>query len=196
MRIVLLLVSMCGFAGAQQHEIGLTLGGLAKQDRAGLSLGSGVALQANYGYRLVDAKVAALYGEVHLLANPQRVVNSADPSVTRDIATLYVTPGVRLKFLPHSRLSPFIAAGAGYAQYEQSTFVLSGAANRAPRNVFHGAFDYGGGVDWRGWWPWLGFRAEVRDFYTGSPAFNSRLIEGGQHNVVAGGGLVLRFGRQ
>lgn len=170
----------------------MTLGGLLRQDRTGLTLSSGVALQANYGYRLVDAKVAALYGEVHLLANPQRTIDSADTSLTRDVATLYITPGLRLKFLPGARFSPFVAAGGGYAQYEQSTALLSGASNPAPRNVYHGAFDYGGGVDWRGW-RWLGFRAEVRDFRTGSPAFNSRLIIGGQHNVVVGGGLVIRI---
>ena len=192
MRIALLVVCLCWPLSAQQQEIGLTLGGLVKQDRTGLSLGSGVALQANYGYRLIGTKVASIYGEVHLLANPQRLVSSADTSVTRDIATLYITPGVRLKFLPGARMSPYIATGGGYAQYEQSTTLLSGTSNSAPRNVFHGAFDYGAGIDWRGWRR-LGFRAEIRDFYTGSPAFNSRLISGGQHNVVAGGGLVIRI---
>lgn len=193
MKTTALLVLLAGLpAMAQQHELGLTLGGLVKQDRTGLTLGSGVALQANYGYRLWDAGVSSLYGEVHLLANPQRQISSADLSVTRDLATLYITPGLRLKFFPKAPLSPFVAAGAGYAQYEQSTALLNGAANPAPRNVYHGAVDYGGGVDWRGW-RWLGLRAEIRDFYTGGPAFNSRAIFGKQHNVVAGGGLVLRF---
>jgi hypothetical protein len=39
----------------------------------------------------------------------------------------------------------------------------------------------------------LTLRAEIRDFYGGSPAYNTRAISGGQHKVVAGGGLVLRF---
>ena len=42
-------------------------------------------------------------------------------------------------------------------------------------------------------WKFIGLRAEIRDFYTGSPAYNSA-IRGGQHNVVAGGGIVLKFG--
>ena len=183
---------LCLPLAAQQHEIGLTLGGLASQDRSGLSLSSGLALQANYGYRLLEAKAFAVYGEVHMLANAQRLIRSPNPSATRDVATLFVTPGVRLKFNPKGRVSPYGVVGGGYALYEQSTTVLSGALNPAPRFIHRGAFDYGAGADFRGW-RWIGLRAEVRDFYTGSPVYNLSGLRGGQHNVVIGGGLVLRF---
>jgi hypothetical protein len=43
-------------------------------------------------------------------------------------------------------------------------------------------------------WRWIGARGEIRDFYTGSPAYNLPGITGGQHNVVAGGGFVLKWG--
>lgn len=191
-KLLLALLAAALPLAAQQHEIGLTLGELIQQDRSALTVGSGVALQANYGYRLLDAKIAALYGEVHLLASPQRGISANISSVTRDIATLYVTPGLRLKFLPNAPVSPYVAAGGGYAQYEQSTALINGQANPASRETFHGALDYGGGVDFRGW-RWLGFRAEIRDFYTGNPSFNTRLITGGQHNVIVGGGLVIRI---
>ena len=39
----------------------------------------------------------------------------------------------------------------------------------------------------------LALRMELRDFFTGTPAYNVPLRRTGQHNVVAGGGLVLRF---
>jgi len=42
-------------------------------------------------------------------------------------------------------------------------------------------------------WRFLALRGEVRDFYTGTPDYNLR-ITGRQHNVVAGAGLVLRWG--
>ncbi len=49
---------------APKHEIALTLGGLFSGTRTGgptsLELGSGVALQANYGYRLWQADNVAL----------------------------------------------------------------------------------------------------------------------------------------
>lgn len=182
--------------GGPKHEVGLTLGGLLSQQRTGgstsLELGSGVALQANYGYRLWGGTKAALYGEVHLLANPQRQVSSTNQTLTRDVATLFITPGIRLKFRPGGSIAPYVVAGGGWADYEQSTTTLAGAPNPAPRTVNHGVFDYGGGVDFK-FWRFVGLRAEIRDFYAGAPAYNSPAFKGGQHNVVAGGGLVLKF---
>jgi hypothetical protein len=79
-----------------RHEIGLTLGGLFGKQRSGgttrLNLDSGVALQANYGYRLLGGRTAALYGEVHFLANSLRQVRSSDQTLTRDAATIFLTP--------------------------------------------------------------------------------------------------------
>src|SRR5439155_4887116 len=179
-----------------KHEIGLTLGGLFSGQRSGgatrLDLGSGAALQANYGYRILGGERAALYGEVHLLANPLRDVSSSDRTVTHDIATLFVTPGIRFKFFPDRGVAPYFAIGGGWADYEQSTATLEGRQNPASRTVNHGVLDYGGGVDFK-FWRSVGFRAEVRDFYAGGPSYNTSSIRGGQHNVVAGGGLVLKF---
>jgi hypothetical protein len=181
---------------ATRHEIGLTLGGLLNKSRAGgntsLDLGSGIALQANYGYRLLGGNRTALFGEVHFLASPLRDVNSADQRLTRDVATIFVTPGIRLKFRPDSNIAPFVAVGGGWSIYEQSTTTLAGGANPAARVVSHGALDYGAGADFK-FWRFVGLRAEVRDFYAGGPSYNSSAIRGGQHNVVAGGGLVLKF---
>jgi hypothetical protein len=179
-----------------RHEVGLTLGGLFSAQRSGagtsLDLGSGVALQANYGYLIAGGNKAALYGEVHFLANPLRQVSSASESLTRDAATIFLTPGIRVKFFPNHGVAPYVAFGGGLAVYEQSLKTLGGDPNSASRLVNHGALDYGGGVDFR-FWRFVGLRAEVRDFYAGGPAYNTTAIRGGQHNVVASGGLVLRF---
>jgi hypothetical protein len=195
-----LLTASAGFSQQSgwtpKHEIGLTLGGFLTTDRKAssgqLTLGTGTDFQANYGYKLAEGAKAALYGEVHFLANPQRLVTSTDQSLTRDVATIYVTPGVRVKFLPRAAISPYLAAGGGYAVYEQSLNRLDGMANMAPRTIHRGAFDFGGGVDVR-FWRFIGLRVEIRDFYTGSPAYNTASLSGGQHNVVAGGGFILRF---
>jgi len=193
--LILFLVSQTAFA--QKHEIGLTSGGLFPQARGAASnairLGAGTALQANYGYRLFEGQAAVLYGEVHFLANPQRVVGSINPAATRDVATLYVTPGVRLRFARGAAVSPYVALGGGLAWYEQSFFRIDGGPNRAPRELHHGALDFGAGADLR-FWRWIGLRGEIRDFYSGTPAYNLSGLGGGQHNVVAGGGFVLKWG--
>src|SRR5262249_10774215 len=129
MRRLLLFVLLfgCGPAFAEQHEIGLTLGGLFPQNRGTIPntvrLGGGTALQANYGHRLISGHVA-LYGEVHFLANPQRLVGSGNPVSTRDIATIYVTPGIRVKFAPTRSFSPYLAVVGGYAVYAQGVCQL------------------------------------------------------------------------
>ena len=189
-----------GIAAAQEvapkHEIGLTLGGLLGAQRNGgttrLDLGSGVALQANYGYRFLGNDTAALYGEVHFLASALREVSSTDRTLTRDAATIFLTPGLRVKFFPNRSVAPYLAVGAGWAVYEQSTTTLNGSPNPASRLVNHAALDYGGGVDVK-FWRFVGLRGEIRDFYAGGPSYNTTAIRGGQHNVVAGGGLVLKF---
>jgi hypothetical protein len=191
---ILLFVAQTAFG--QKHEVGLTLGGLFPQDRGTapntVRLGGGTAMQANYGHRLIAGR-AAVYAEVHFLANPQRIVGSGNPAATRDVATIYVTPGIRVKFAPARPVSPYVAVGGGWAVYEQSLLRIDGAPNQAPREIHRGALDFGGGVDAK-LWRWLGLRAEIRDFYTGSPAYNLPNLGGGQHNVVAGGGFVLKWG--
>lgn len=196
--ILSLWLAASSAAFAQKHELGLTLGRLFSQDRDSgfnsVSLTSGTALQANYGYRLGGNDAVAIYGEVHFLANAQRKIDSPNDAVTRDVATLYVTPGIRVKFAPNSPVAPYFAVGGGYALYEQSFFQLNGDDNPAPRFTHRGAFQFGGGVDLK-FWRWIGLRGEIRDFYTGSPSFNLPLgPSGGQHNVVAGGGFVLKWG--
>jgi opacity protein-like surface antigen len=197
-----LLSLAAGAAFAQEderpprQEVGLTLGSLLSRERTAgptrLELGPGTALQANYGYRLFDRGKIALYGEVHFLANPQRKVDSPDQTLTRDVATIFVTPGIRIKFLTGKDIAPYVVAGAGYAAFEQSTNRLDGKPNSASRSINRGAFDFGGGADFR-CWRFVGLRAEIRDFYSGNPAYNTSTISGGQHNIVVGGGLVLRF---
>lgn len=39
----------------------------------------------------------------------------------------------------------------------------------------------------------IGFRLEVRDFYSGLPNYNQNLSTGRQRNVVFTGGLLIRF---
>ena len=88
-KLLLILFFVSQTVLAENHEIGLTLGGLLSQDRGSipnaLHLGARTALQANYGRRLSGAHAVALYGEVHFLANPLRTVTSANTASIRDM---------------------------------------------------------------------------------------------------------------
>ncbi len=195
-RFLLLLIAATAVF-AQKHEVGLTLGRFTSSEISSpsgkLELGSGNGFQAGYGYRVYANSTVAIYGGAHLLASPQRKVNTTIPAATTDVATLYLTPDVRLKLLPNRRVSPWVAIGGGYAQYEHSLLRRDGQPNQAPRRQHGGAFTFGGGMDVRVL-PWLSLRGEIRDFYTGSPNYNVLTSSGKRHNVVLGGGFVLRFG--
>jgi opacity protein-like surface antigen len=184
-------------ARGQNNEIGLTLGAFLPGDKTSggnrAELGSGPAFQFNYGRRVAGGATAAIYLEVHVLANPLRDISSNVRTASRDVATLYALPGVRVKFASRSRFAPYVAAGGGYALYEQSRNSLDGAVNTAPRFRHRGAFGYGGGIDVFPIWKFFGARMEVRNFYTGLPAYNVNGLAGGQNNVAAGGGFVLQF---
>jgi opacity protein-like surface antigen len=161
---------------AQKHEVGLMLGRIVDQDRtvanSSLKLKSGMSLHANY---------------------PQRQVESANRNFTRDVASLYLTPELRLKFAPKAVVSPFVFAGAGLAVYEHAETTLAGAARTVDRTSRTGAFTYGGGIDVKVL-RWLGARFEARDNYSGSPQFLRGANAGRQHNFTLAGGFVLRFG--
>jgi hypothetical protein len=195
--VVALLLTAAGVAAAQNHEIGLTLGRLSGPTRSSssgsIALTGGTALQANYGYRVLLRRHFSLSPEVHFLANGLREISARDSGVTRDVATLYITPGLRVKFALPAKVTPYAVVGGGYALYEQSHFTLSDAPNPAPRFTHRGTLTFGGGVD-APLWRWIGLRLEVRDFYSGNPSFNATGLSGGQHNVVVGGGFLLKFG--
>jgi opacity protein-like surface antigen len=181
--------------GAAKNELAFGLSGLpslSRSDTPSLNAGAGVGFQVNYGRRFLEGNKFALYGEVNFLASPLREVSSSITSATKNFASLYITPGVRLKVLPKSRISPYLAIGGGYADYEQSTTEINGEPNPASRQLARGVFDFGAGVDVHVW-RWVALRGEARDFYTGSPNYNLASISGGQHNVVAGGAIVLRW---
>lgn len=196
-RILLLgLLALAPGIHAKNNEIGLTLGRVVPAARSGeagsLDLGAGAACQANYGRRLFGGDTAALFGEVHFLASPLREITTGIPTASRDFASLYLTLGVKVKFVPNARVSPWVSVGAGYALYEQSERRTDGEPNDAPRLIHRAAVVFGGGVDVKVF-DWLAIRGEERDFYTGNPAFNTIVRSSGQHNVVAGGGFVLCF---
>jgi opacity protein-like surface antigen len=174
-RLTLLLLSafaITSFAqedAAHKNEPDFGLGGipaLSRSNTPSLDAGSGVAFQVIYGRLLLSGHNLGLYGEFNFLASPLRDVSSSVPTATHDFASLYLTPGIRVKFKPASRISPYAVAGGGYADYEQSTTRIDGQPNPVSRQLARGVFDFGAGVDVRVW-RFIILRGEARDFTPG-----------------------------
>lgn len=184
-------------AEAQNQELSFSLGGIPGQTR-GFQSTAGTAqisadrsLGVNYGHRVLGTKKAALFGEIEFVALPNRPVTSTTATVPRSYASLYVTPGLRLKLFPNSRLSPWGAIGGGYALYEESA-QLSNGQKTTTKFLNRGVFTYGGGLDYR-LFRFIGLRGEIRDFLSGNPNLNIALSSSTQHNIVASGGVILHF---
>ena len=149
-----------------------------------------IFLEGALGVRLLNAHLVSLNAELPVAGIPsQSLTLQGAPTVLDHLGTVFVTPGLRVKFAPFAPISPWVSVGGGWAHYSLNTA-------RSTENK--GALQYGGGLDFKTGLPLLGFRAEVRDFVTGIPSFgfgSSFVTESGlhHHNILAGGGIVLRF---
>jgi hypothetical protein len=130
--------------------------------------------------------------EVPFIASPAFTVTTPGPSLPLEYASLYLTPGVRATILPSRPVSLFGAVGVGYARYSESKLRSDRTPNPLQRDTNSGAVEFGGGVDVRGFGR-LGFRGEIRDVYSGPRNFAIPTPGNRVHNVVASGGLVVRF---
>ena len=149
-----------------------------------------VFLEGAASVRLLNAHLASLHLELPVAGIPSQSTPTALGTAPFHLSALFITPGLKIKLLPISPISPWVSAGGGWARYSSDESTLT---------VNKGALQYGGGLDFKTGLPLLGFRAEVRDFVTSDP---SALIAGPSttpmkglhhHSVLVGGGIVLRF---
>ena len=180
--------------GDERMDLGLMLGSTNATDAStALRFDRGLTYQATFAWRVwsSDDRVS-LSIEVPFLASPAFGVISADGSLPKEYASLYLTPGVRLTLPVRGPFSAFGAVGGGYARYSESKLRRDGSPNPAQQDTNTGALQYGGGINMRAW-RWLGFRGEIRDVYTGARRFSIPTAGTAVHNVVVSGGLELRF---
>jgi len=174
-------------------DVGLLLGSTRATDEGGgLQFGRGLTYQATFAWRFWTKDHLGVSIEVPFLASPAFEVTTPGNSPPKEYASLYLTPGVRLTVLAGGPISAFGTIGAGYARYSESKLRRDGSPNPNQQDTNSGALEFGGGVDVKTW-PWLGFRGEIRDVYTGSRRFSIPTPGPSVQNVVISGGLVLRF---
>ena len=195
---IVLALCAASTAAAQKNEIGLLIGGISPLDRDAkapnlgkVAIGVGLAYQVNFAHRLVNAKLAALYFEIPITGSPSTDVNSSNVLSPRSYSSLFITPGLKLKVLPVAGVSPYLAAGIGFARLAGGSARQDGQPNTGDRGTVTGVFDIGAGLDLKVA-PFVSLRGEIRDFISGSPEFNLS-VSGKQHTVMFAGGVVLRF---
>ncbi len=177
-----------------RREFGISAGelssGAPNATGGNLNFNAGIAIELSFAQKIRELSFGALYWEVDGLEGPLRRVTGTPLNATHTVRSIYATPGLRLQFMPKEPVSPWVAAGAGYAFYNSDNKSIGGGtAAGGSKNTY--AIDFGGGVDYA-----LGksyvLRGEARGFYTGSPNFGTP-TDSGLFNFVVSGGVVWRF---
>ena len=196
-----------------KNEVGLVIGGIVTPSQtlaSGASLigpggtvlpnrditfDSALTLGAEYDRVLALKQRFAIDGGIDFLASPNDVkLGQQTQNVPGQYAFIFLTPHVRVKLHPSGAFSPWLSFGGGYARF------LEKAPTSAPSfkpGTNTGTFVFGGGVDTRTLVHVLkipiGFRIEVRDFYSGLPNYNQKIAGNLQNNLAFTGGLLIRF---
>lgn len=182
--VLVLSVLLSLGAAAQSNELAVTAGGQFPNNSQ-FNSGASWAVGASFAHRIFHVPLAGLYWEIPVVGAPNSVMKT--PFRTT-YSSLFVTPGLKVKFAPEFPISPWLAAGVGIARYHNSA-----NATFSDQTSTKAVFDIGGGIDWK-IAPFISARGELRDFYSGLPDIAAASgLSGRQHNVVPQVGLVLRF---
>lgn len=182
---------------AQKFDIGVTVGAYHPVNNS-YSSGNAFAVEGNVAGRLASVPFLALYVEVPVAGTVNDVSVNLKNGTTNltnagSYSSIFVTPGLRLKLAPSAPLSPYVAVGGGLAHYNRSA---SQTPSGSSSTLNKGVFDIAGGIDMKVA-PFVSVRAELRDFYSGSPELTLSQVTGTfnqrQHNILGTAGLVLRF---
>ena len=196
----LFLLSTACFAQETQNEVGFQLGvdhipESTTAEGSSLRFGDSITFSAAYARHLTGSKTS-FSAEIPFAASPSHRVTTANGGSISSLASLYVTPSLRVKFLSGERVSPWFSAGFGYGLYQGSAFLNNGVKNA---NLFRNAAtaQFGGGVDFRTplriLFP-ISLRAEIRDFHAlDTPAFGVPVGHSTQDNIITSGGFVIHF---
>ena len=183
---VLLFALLLGSTAlAQTNELAIAGGGQISFN-PNSNVGTGVLIEGSYARRIAYVPTIALYAELPIAAAFK--VNSELPSQISqgDYSSLFITPGLKLKLVPEAPVSPFFTAGYGWARFRQE------AGSTTPEVVTNtNVAQFGFGTDFK-IGPFVSFRTEIRDYFSGPLQFNSSFTDR-QHNIAAVGGIVFRL---
>ena len=160
-----------------------------------LNFDASLELGAEYDHRIVSGNRAAIYAGIDFLASPNDVqLSQATQTAPKSYASIFLTPHIRAKFNPRGGLSPWVEFGGGYARFLSAQPPAATVFEKG-RNT--GTFEFGGGVDTHTvlhvFKIPVGFRLEVRDFYSGLPNYNVKVTGSLQNNVAFTAGLLIKF---
>jgi hypothetical protein len=191
--IGLLLLSFSLSAFAQRNELAGLVGGLVPLGDE-FHVSNGTTIEGAFAHRLGKIPLLALYAEVPVTGGVNLSASDPATALTTGYSSLYITPGLKIKIAPGLPISPYLAAGAGYARFH-------GTQSGQEETDSKFAWDWGAGLDWKVF-PHISIRGELREFRSDSVDFfpcssgvgcTAAVTPVPGHNLVGMVGLVLRF---
>ncbi|HEX2330416.1 MAG TPA: hypothetical protein VHN74_16955 [Candidatus Angelobacter sp.] len=192
-----ILTLVCLNAHAQKNELALVAGGKITPTVGSTATGNqtdfstSFAFEANYAAQLVHVPFVALHLEFPFVASPSTDITSSNAVAVKSYNSIFFTPSLRLKFVPGSPISPWISAGGGISHFNPGSTTQAGTSVNTASTT-KSAVQGGAGLDFHIPMVPIALRFEARDFYTGIPNLNTLDIKV-RHNILVGGGVVLRF---
>ncbi len=196
-------------AQQQRHEIGLTIGSAHPEEvlteAVRTNVKSGFAFQFDYSGQIFKVGVIALYANTPfaIATNNTIEVPQLVSGTPRGYRSYYFTPGLKLKVLPDSKVSPYVVGGYGFARLTPRNRAANETIDIFDRvKEFSQAYSFGGGADVK-INEHISIRGEVRSYHTKPfdlesfgvdvPGVDLSFLQERQRNLFITGGIVFRF---
>lgn len=153
------------------------------------------AYLVNLGGNFINLGAVALGWELPFgFGGSSRIFVSGTPT-TRSVYTestdLLFTPGVRLRIIPASPITPWVSGGVGAARTAQA--IVSGTGTATANTIWHPAVSAAGGIDIK-FLRYFLIRGEVRNYYLSSFGIgNTALRAESRNNLLFMAGIGVRF---
>lgn len=158
--------------------------------------GNGLTFEVNYSRYLRGNHILGISVEVPAAFNLDEKLNSGVDVVPKSYHEIFVTPAARFNFFPTTAISPWVSLGGGFAHFSEDSNLYYAGTNPGTSTT-SGVLEAGFGLDvnpFQDRFSNIGFRLDVRDFWSGEPDFP--LAQTGktrQHNFFVGGGVIWHF---
>lgn len=198
MRNALLVVLVLGIslaAAAQGNDLAVVVGAKFTPSPSSpsgtITVNRSAAFEASFAHTFKGFSLASLQLEVPIMAAPNATIRSSNFFASKSYNSLYITPGIRLRFAADAPVSPWVAIGGGLARFGPSDVSVAGGTSSAS-GALKGTLDGGGGLDMKLPHVPLTFRVEAREYFSGAPNINIPQLSL-HNNIFAGAGLVVKF---
>jgi len=126
----------------------------------------GYTTNVGYGYQIMRQSAASLWVELSPGVNVTPTADTANIPGSISQQSTISTLGVRLMVPVQSRISFFGAVGGGVGDFSNPNLTSDNPPDLKTTDVYHGVFDFGGGVDIR-LSRFFSIRVDARDYVTG-----------------------------